>query len=122
MKESKLIEPMFEKDFEEDSTPREVFSKNKLHMGRMIGASKGDYRRENPDNVIVFNANIMTEIDGKIWFGDIDITKEFVRLENVAKELNKDLYILSELDGRFENESKAFEFYKEKAVGVIKCK
>ena len=57
-----------------------------------------------PDNEVYFNANIFVLGEGKIWYGDIDITKEKEQLENVAREIGKDLYILREMDGRFGNE------------------
>ena len=57
-----------------------------------------------PDNEVYFNANIFVLGEGKIWYGDIDVTKEKEQLENVAREIGKDLYILREMDGRFGNE------------------
>jgi hypothetical protein len=58
-----------------------------------------------PDNEVYFNSNIFVLGEGKIWYGDIDVTKEREKLENIAKEMGKDLYILRERDGRFENEN-----------------
>jgi hypothetical protein len=52
-----------------------------------------------------FNSNIFVLGEGKIWYGDIDVTKERDKLENIAKEIGKDLYILREMDGRFGNEN-----------------
>lgn len=57
-----------------------------------------------PENEVYFNANIFVLGEGKIWYGDLDVTKDMDRLENIAKELGKDLYILREMDGRFGNE------------------
>ena len=57
-----------------------------------------------PDNEVYFNANIFVLGEGKIWYGDIDVTKEKEKLENVARGIGKDLYILREMDGRFGNE------------------
>ena len=76
-----------------------------LNTGRMISFSKSSYRDKYPDNEIYFNANIFVLGEGKIWYGDIDITKEKEQLENVAREIGKDLYILTEMDGRFGNEN-----------------
>jgi hypothetical protein len=81
-----------------------IFENEKLLSGRMLSYSKSGYRDKFPDNEVYFNANIFVLGEGKIWYGDIDITKEKEQLENVAREIGKDLYILSEMDGRFENE------------------
>jgi hypothetical protein len=104
----------------------EVFKKHKLFDGRMVGGSKSGYRGQNPDNIVVFNANIVTKAAGKIWYGDLDVTKDFDSLKEVADEIKQDLYILTEHDARFENEDAGFKYWKEKAVTVIladcKCK
>jgi hypothetical protein len=81
-----------------------IFENEKLLSGRIISFSKSRYREEFPDNEIYFNANIFVLGEGKIWYGDIDVTKEKEQLENVAREIGKDLYILREIDGRFGNE------------------
>lgn len=76
----------------------------KLGMnGNLISWSKSGYRKDNPDNIVVFNANVCTE-DGKIWYGDMDVTISEQTLKNLAKELNQDVYVLREHDGRFDNE------------------
>lgn len=84
--------------------------------GMMISGSKSGYRDRNPDNLAVFNSNICVfEKDSraysnghglKIWFGDIDITKGYAKLMELAIEHDIDIYILTEFDGRFENEEK----------------
>lgn len=122
MNESKLIEPMFEKEFEENMDASELFESHGLYMGRLVGQSKIGYMRSHPENEVVFNGNIIVESQGKIWFGDIDVTLESGKLQKIADTIMEDLYILRELDARFENEGKAFKFYKDKAINVIKCK
>ena len=81
-----------------------IFENEKLFSGRMLSFSKSGYRDQFPDNDVYFNANIFVLGEGKIWYGDIDVTKEKEQLENVAREIGKDLYILREMDGRFGNE------------------
>jgi len=76
-----------------------------LDIGRMISYSKSGYREKYPDNEVYFNANIFVLGEGKIWYGDIDVTRERESLQNIANEMGKDLFILRELDGRFENEN-----------------
>jgi hypothetical protein len=43
---------------------------------------------------------------GKVWWGDLDLTLDWERLEKIATALNKSLFVLREMDGRFENEKR----------------
>ena len=71
--------------------------------GKMISASKSGYIQKNPDNLVVFNSNVCIE-EGKIWFGDLDVSLSYDTLSDLSKELGKTVYVLTEMDGRFENE------------------
>lgn len=71
--------------------------------GRMISGSKSGYRERHPDNLAIFNANICVE-KSKIWFGDIDLTLSADDLKSIAAETGETLYVLYEMDARFENE------------------
>ena len=77
---------------------------NGLRRGRMISDSKSGYRQSNPNSVCYFNANIITASEGKVWFGDLDLTKEGETLKAIANETNTILYVLKEHDCRFEGE------------------
>lgn len=70
--------------------------------GKILG-SKGAYTHNNPRNIVIFNANVCVETK-KVWHGDIDITKEYKKLIKLQKDLNKTIYILYEMSGRFKNE------------------
>jgi hypothetical protein len=79
--------------------------------GNMIAGSKSGYRNAYPNNFALFNANIcilekkLFKSNGvKVWWGDIDITKSRNALREIALELDVDIYVLSEMDGRFEND------------------
>lgn len=96
-----------------------IFAFAGLPMGRMISASKSGYRRNNPDNDVIFNANIFTKSDGKIWYGDLDITESCRTLQLVAEEIEEPLYILYESDGRFDNEDIPFEQFSQKAAFIV---
>ncbi len=74
-------------------------------IGRMISGSKSGYCQRNPDNLVVFNANVCTDT-GKVWFGDLDITKDADKLKEAAEAMNCRLYVLYEGDARFNNEAK----------------
>lgn len=101
-------------------TTDKVFSKHLLPIGRMMSGSKSGYRQKYPNNLAIFNANIITENEGKAWFGDIDVDLDNSKLFEVAKELNEDLYILREMDARFENEDLPIKDLMKKAVCIIK--
>ena len=92
-----------------------------LTLGRMIFGSKSGYWERHPDNLVVFNANVVTKRGGKVWYGDLDVTREFEKLKDVADALGEDLYVLREMDARFENENAGFKRWKDLAVAVIKA-
>lgn len=71
--------------------------------GAMLSWSKSEYRNENPNNLVVYNSNVCTN-KGKIWYGDLDLTKSGEKLKELAKALDQTIYVLYEMDGRFENE------------------
>jgi hypothetical protein len=86
------------------------------HNGRMISGSKSFYSNAFPKNFVVFNANICTRTKGKIWYGDLDVTKDEEKLKELAANAGEDLYILREMDGRFENEAKPL---LDRAVAIV---
>lgn len=96
-----------------------VFEQQQLFVARMVGGSKTVYRNTHPDNEVYFNANIFTEEQGKVWYGDLDLTLDTRALKKVAKQLNTKLYILREMDGRFGTEQLGPEWVKSKAVSVV---
>lgn len=81
-----------------------IFELNGFNIGRMISFSKSGYREKYPENEVYFNCNIFVLGEGKVWYGDIDVTKDRDSLENISMEIGNDLYILREMDGRFGNE------------------
>ena len=81
----------------------EVAQKHLGWPGAMISWSKSDYSSKNRDHLTVFNANVCVK-NGKIWFGDIDVSLSRQKLSDLSKSLNEDVYVLREMDGRFDNE------------------
>jgi len=81
------------------------------YAGKMISASKRNYNGK-----CIFNANLCTK-SRKLWFGDIDLEKDNKKLQQIANEFKENIYILKEMDGRFENEKKPI---LENAVSIIK--
>lgn len=74
-------------------------------MGRMVGGSKSIYRYDNPKNLVVFNSNVFNIHGEKLWYGDLDLTLDHLKLKKLSMELSEDLYVLYEMDGRFDNET-----------------
>lgn len=83
---------------------KELLRNNDFAIGRILSMSKSGYRDANPNSVVYFNANLVTAKDGKIWYGDLDLTKDSETLKAIAEEAGVILYVLREMDGRFENE------------------
>ena len=69
-------------------------------MGRCFG-SKSAYQNSHPKSEFVPNGNVFTRLGGKIWWGDLDLVRDKPALEFVARRLRSRLYVLSEMDGRF---------------------
>jgi hypothetical protein len=95
---------------------KQLFKDNGIFIGRMLSYSKSTYRKTYPDSEVYFNANIFTKNSGKIWWGDIDLTTEGETLQAIANQAGEDLFVLCEMDGRFENENLTFEEFKNRAV------
>lgn len=90
--------------------------------GRMIYGSKSGYTKMFPDNFPIFNANVITESGGKVWFGDVDIKTDQDKFREISQELREPIYILSEHDARFQNENQSFEFYRSRAMVIVNGK
>ena len=82
---------------------RDLFLLEGLNFGRMLSGSKSGYMNTNPNNEVYFNANIFTR-KGKLWWGDLDITIDRDKLQTIADAMETKLYVLREMDGRFDNE------------------
>lgn len=73
------------------------------YAGAMLSGSK----QARPGHVVVWNANVCTREHGKVWFGDIDLTDGgYEKANALADKLGVTVYVLREMDARFENERK----------------
>ena len=95
---------------------QQFFDAYSFHDGRMIGGSKSHYHMEHPDDLIVFNANVLMPGYGKVWYGDLNLTEDYKTLKKIAESLNTDLYVLWEMDARFGEEMKPLNELLDKAV------
>mgnify|MGYP001319323051 FL=1 len=106
-------------DFKPTVPVKEVqkyFDAFEFYDARMIGGSKMFYREEHPDDLIVFNANVLMPGYGKVWYGDLNLTEDYKTLKKIAESLNTDLYVLWEMDARFGEEMKPLNELLDKAV------
>lgn len=84
---------------------KKIINKVLGYPGRMISGSKSFYMSKHKKNIVIFNANLCDSSGAKIWHGDLDITLDEDNLVLLAKKLKTTLYVLREMDGRFENEA-----------------
>lgn len=77
-------------------------------FGAMLSGSKIGYETSHLNHKAVFNANVVSETHGKIWYGDLDLARErdTAALQRIANRLGAKIYVLREMDGRFEYEEK----------------
>lgn len=76
------------------------------------------YRREHPNDDLVFNANLITK-SGKQWYGDLNLTLDSEALQKVSNESGQTFLILREMDCRFDTENDSFEKLEKKAVKIF---
>ena len=99
-------------DFKPNGSVEEIqqhFESHGLILARMIGGSKSIYRKEYPKDLAIFNANVFMKDVGKVWYGDLNLTEDYVILKSIAESLDTTLYVLWEMDGRFGKEKKPID-------------
>ena len=100
-----------------------IFLSHDLRCGRLIASSKSGYLAKyesiEQKNKVIFNANIIINDLGKIWFGDLDCNVDIQKLQSIAIQLNTPLYILREMDCRFGNENLPINSLIKKSVITI---
>ncbi len=101
---------------------------------RLIAGSKSTYKKCFPKNLVVFNANVVVEGLGKVWHGDLDLTRDEALLVRLAELTDREVYVLPEMAARFENEkspklsqaiykvSRVKMFSWHVYIGEVKCK
>ena len=106
-------------DFKPSISVQEIqqhFEAYNFYSGRMLSGSKSGYSIQRPNNLILFNANVLMKDIGKVWHGDLNLTEDYLVLKDIAKSLNTTLYVLWESDGRFGEEDKPLTALLDKAV------
>jgi hypothetical protein len=70
--------------------------------GKMITYSKSVYIYDNPNNLVVFNANVAVN-GAKVWHGDLDLTKDWRKIVDLGARLNARVDVYYESSYRFDN-------------------
>lgn len=76
-------------------------------MGRMLSQSKSSYSDRHPNSIVYFNGNIFDKDGVKLWFGDVDLTKDKAKLEQIAHLLDEVIYVTAESPFRWEDQTTA---------------
>jgi hypothetical protein len=53
---------------------------------------------------------------GKVWYGDLNLTEDYLVLRKIAGTINIELYVLWEMDARFGEEMQPLNELLDKAV------
>ena len=100
---------------------KQTFLNKGLVTGRVLTTSLKSFYWENfPNHEVHFNANLLTESKGKIWWGDIDLNLDGPKIFEIAREINEDIYLVKQTDGHFENEKPSIEELKRCLFGQLK--
>lgn len=78
--------------YEKIDAAREILG----YMGKMLSASKTDYSKKHSKSTVFFNGNVYDSDGQKIWYGDIDLTRENKKIERLAKVLGESIYVTAE--------------------------
>jgi hypothetical protein len=78
--------------------------------GRMIARSKSGFRRANPDEAVVWNANVClagpNQPAAKVWAGDVSLSLDERKLVALAARTGMTAYLLPEYAARWRYEDK----------------
>ena len=95
---------------------KKIFEAHGFFNGRMIASSKSSYRQRYPDNLVAFNSNIITKTHSKVFYGDIDLTRDYKVLRSIAECIDELLFVLYEMDCRFGAENNSIDVLISKSI------
>ena len=95
---------------------QQYFESHGFYDARMLSGTKWGYQEKHPEDLIIFNANVFMKDMGKVWYGDLNLTKDYIILKSIADSLDTTLYVLWEMDGRFGEEEKPIDELIKKAA------
>ena len=69
--------------------------------GRLITFSKSLYREAYPKHIVLFNACLFNTKGEEVWWGDVDLTRDWKVFYETARALNETLILTPETPYRF---------------------
>jgi hypothetical protein len=82
-----------------------LIKENLGYCGQMLSGSKQPIRTAGRSHLMVWNGNLVVEGFGKVWYGDIDVTRDEKKIKKIALGFKSTVYVLREMDARFETEN-----------------
>lgn len=69
-----------------------------LPHGRLVSMSKSASREEHSRHVVVYDAQIASAAGLGLWWGDLDLTVDEPKLQDLARTVGAELHVLHEGD------------------------
>lgn len=69
--------------------------------GRMLSGSKSAYANAHPTHRVFFNGNVYDLRGNKLWYGDVDLTRDAAALARVARAAGG-IFVTREMPYRFD--------------------
>ena len=88
-------------EFERADNVARLATKHLGRLGRCYG-SKSRYWEQNPENLVIMNANVCTREEGKLWWGDLDVTHLAAEVRALARQLGARVFVMPENAARFQ--------------------
>lgn len=73
--------------------------------GKMLSQSKSAYSGKHPKSIVYFNGNVYDQDGNKLWYGDVDTTRQAKDLQAIALRIGERIYVTSESPFRWENQT-----------------
>ena len=73
-------------DFKPTTNVMEVqkyFDAYEFYDARILAGEKWAYSSEHEDDLIIYNANVLMEDIGKVWYGDLNLTEDYLVLKDI---------------------------------------
>lgn len=75
---------------------QEIITKILGFRGRMLSGSKVQYLSKYPKHKVYFNACMFDKDGTQVWFGDVDVDKDYLKLQKLADESGETFYLTPE--------------------------
>lgn len=96
------------------------FENEGLFEGKIVTGNIDKYMKRNPDSVVIKNANVFIDMGGKIWWGDLDLTRDAKRIQRACNRIGMEILITEESVGRDNLDDLNWDIVRAQAVAHIK--